>query len=339
MTVDVGSARGALSQFAIGFDRRDRERLHRLWDQAIEAERWSEGRLTEQFEQAWETSNGLPSVAFGSWSGAALSALSFVGVRGETVLCPSNTFMATPLAAVAAGAGVQFVDANRDDLCASFEDFVRKAELHRPKAAFVVHIGGHIAFEIEQIAMYCRANDIFLIEDCAHAHGATWNGRRAGTWGDAGVWSFAATKTISAGEGGMLVSRDPDLVEHARAFRNYGKPSYDTEGLNFRMSEFTAALGLVQAERLDEIVAWKNEAARAHLDPIYPSRLELPDGMVSGLYKYIVFEPIELSTGRVYDEPCHRLMGHHVDLPVSDWIADSHWCVPLYYRPDATEEM
>ena len=55
--------------------------------------------------------------------------------------------------------------------------------------------------------------------------------------------------------------------------------------------------------------------------------------MVSGLYKYIVFDPIERSTGKVYDQPCHRLMGHAVDLPNSDWVAENHWCVPLYYRP------
>ena len=64
---------------------------------------------------------------------------------------------------------------------------------------FLVHIGGHIAFDVEQIAELCRAEGIVLIEDCAHAHGASWNGRRAGTWGDAGIWSFAATKTISTG--------------------------------------------------------------------------------------------------------------------------------------------
>jgi perosamine synthetase len=337
MTIESWRADTAFTRFAIGFDRRDRERLHRLWDQAIETERWSEGELTDRFEQAWESSNGLPAVAFGSWSGAALSVLSFVGVRGETVLCPSNTFMATPLAAVSCGARVEFVDANREDLCMSFDDFVRKAERFAPRAAFVVHIGGHIAFEIEQISAYCRDNGIFLIEDCAHAHGATWHGRRAGTWGDAGVWSFAATKTISTGEGGMLVSRDPDVIEHARAFRNYGKPSWETEGLNYRMSEFTAAIGLVQTERLDEIVAWKNEVARAELDALYPARVELPSGMISGLYKYIVFEQIERSTGRVYDEPCHRLMGHAVDLPVTDWIAENHWCVPLYYRPPDPE--
>ena len=327
-----------LERFAIGFDQRDRERLHVLWDEAMDRERWSEGPLTEAFESAWASSNGLPAVAFGNWAGAALAALAFAEVRGEVVLSPSNTFMATPLAAIQAGARVEFVDVSRDDLCISFDDFVAKAEAHRPRAAFVVHIGGHIAFEIERIAAYCRDNDIFLIEDCAHAHGATWNGRRAGTWGDAGVWSFAATKTISTGEGGMLVTGDADLIDFARAFRNYGKPDYALEGLNYRMSEFTAAIGVVQTERLDEIVDWKNEQARLHLDPVYPARLELPDGMVSGLYKYVVFDPIERSTGKVYDEPCHRLLGHQVDLPVTDWIAANHWCVPLYYHAPGTSE-
>ncbi len=87
------------------------------------------------------------------------------------------------------------------------------------------------------------------------------------------------------------------------------------------MNEFTAALGILGAERLEEIVAWKNRVARNELDPLYPSRLELPEGMVSGLYKYIVFQPLERSTGKVYDEPCHRVMGHAVDLPNSDWVA------------------
>ena len=76
------------------------------------------------------------------------------------------------------------------------------------------------------------------------------------------------------------------------------------------MNEFTAALGIVGVERLDEIVAWKNAVAREQLDPQHPNRVHLPDGMVSGFYKYIVFDPIERSTGKVYDEPCHRVMGH-----------------------------
>ena len=64
-----------------------------------------------------------------------------------------------------------------------------------------------------------------------------------------------------------------------------------------------------------------------------PARIALPDGMTSGLYKYIVFDPIERSTGKVYDQPCHRIMGSEDDLPNADWIAEHHWCAPLYYRP------
>jgi perosamine synthetase len=322
-----------LGRFAIGFDDRDRERVHALWDEVFASQRWTEGPLTERFEAAWAAWNGLDAVAFHGWAGAAMAALSFAGVRGETVLCPSNTFMATPLAALNMGASVEFVDCNREDLCASFASFEAAVARHKPRAAFVVHIGGHIAFDIEAIAELCRAEGIFLIEDCAHAHGASWHGRRPGTWGDAGLWSFYATKTVSTGEGGMLVARDPALLEHARAFRNYGKPQHAVHGLNLRLSEFTAALGIVQTERMEEIVAWKNAAARELLDPEHPGRLQLPDGMVSGLYKYIVFDPIERSTGKVYDEPCHRILGRPDELPNSDWVAANHWCAPLYYRP------
>jgi dTDP-4-amino-4,6-dideoxygalactose transaminase len=321
------------ARFAIGFDHRDRARLHALIDEVLDSEKWSEAAMVARFEAAWAQWNRVPAVAVSSWAGGALAALDFAGVAGETVLVPSNTFMATPLAVLRAGGRVQFVDCNREDLCMSFADFEARAQEHRPRAAVLVHIGGHIAFDAQRIADYCVREGIFLLEDCAHAHGASWNGRRPGSYGDAGVFSLYATKTISTGEGGMLVSKRAELIEHARAFRNYGKPSYDVEGLNFRMSEFTAALGLVQIERLPEIVAWKNDMARRHLDPEYAARLELPPGMSSGLYKYIVFDWLERSTGRVYDEPCHRIMGHHTDLPNTDWVARNHSCVPLYYRP------
>lgn len=321
------------ARFSIGFDRRDRERLHELIDEVLDSNRWTESEMVARFEAGWEAWNGLPAVALSSWAGGALAALDFAGVQGATVLCPSNTFMATPLTAIRCGAEVQFVDCNREDLCMSFDDFERAAEQFKPRAAFLVHIGGHIAFDSQRIAQYCSENGIFLIEDCAHSHGASWNGHKPGTFGDVGVYSMYATKTISTGEGGVLVSRRPEVIEHAREFRNYGKPSYRVTGLNFRMSEFTAALGLLQIERLPEIVSWKNELARAELDPRYPNRLELPEGMVSGLYKYIVFDWLQHSTGRVYDEPCHRIMGHQIRLPNTDWVARNHSCVPLYYRP------
>src|SRR5215467_298251 len=139
-----------LDKFAIGFDHRDRERLHALWDGILDDEVWSDGPLVKAFEEAWAAWNGLPAVATSSWTGSALAALEFFELRGKTVLCPSNTFMASPLSMIAAGAKVEFVDCNRSDLCMSFDDFERKVALHKPAAVMLVHIGGHIAFEIDR---------------------------------------------------------------------------------------------------------------------------------------------------------------------------------------------
>ena len=327
----------AHEQFAIGFDPRDRARVHTLWDEVIDSQRWSEGPVTERFERAWAQHDDARAVAFSSWTGGALAALTHAGVQGQKVIVPSNTFMATPLAVMAAGGEVVFGDCRRDDLCLGVDEVERLIAKHRPRAVVLVHIGGHIAFDAQAIADLCGAEGVFLLEDCAHAHGASWNGKRAGTYGDAGVYSLYATKTISTGEGGVLVTGDADLEAFARAYRNYGKPDHEVHGLNFRLSEFTAALGLVQIERLDEIVAWKNEVARRELDPVHPARLQLPDGMISGLYKYIVFDHLERSTGRVYDQPCHRIMGTGDDLPNTDWVAGHHSCAPIYYRPNPQE--
>jgi perosamine synthetase len=325
-----------LGRFTIGFDARDRARVHELWDEVLDSGQWAHNAFNARFEAAWEERHGgLGAVALSSWTGGALAALEFAGVRGEAVLCPSNTFMATPLAIMAAGGRPVFVDCNRDDLCVSAADLEAKIARHKPRAAVLVHIGGHLAFASRQIAELCASAGVFLLEDCAHAHGASWDGARGGSFGDAGVYSLYATKTITTGEGGVLVSRRAEVLEFARAYRDYGKPAgYEVPGLNFRMSEFTAALGLVQIERLAEIVAWKNRMAREVLDPVHPGRLQLPDGMVSGLYKYVTFDPIERSTGKVYDDPCHRILRSGDNLPESDWVASHHWCVPLYYRPE-----
>ncbi len=215
----------------------------------------------------WSEYNQLHSVAYSTWSGAARAVLEFFNIKGKIVLCPSNTFMATPLSVVKAGGKVEFVDCNKNDLCLSVEDLKVKIEKYDPVAVWVVHIGGHIAFQIQEIANLCKEKDIILLEDCAHSHGASWNRKKAGVWGDVGLYSFYATKTISTGEGGMLVTNNKDLIEFAKQYRNYGKFDYKVEGLNYRVSEFTAAIGCVQVERQDEIIAWKNEYAKKYLDP------------------------------------------------------------------------
>jgi len=320
-------------KFSIGFEKEDTKRLHQYWDEIIEKQQWSEGKYTRTFEEKWSAYNEIYSVAFSSWAGAAMAALEFFDIKeGKTILCPSNTFMATPLVSIKAGSNVEFVDCNKNDLCLTVEDLKKKIVQYEPAAVWVVHIGGHIAFQIEEIADVCKKKGIVLLEDCAHAHGSSWNGKKPGTWGDAGIYSFYATKTISTGEGGMLVTKNEDMVDFAKQYRNYGKFDYKVEGLNLRMSEFTAAIGCVQTDRLIDIINWKNEFAKKKLDPVYSNRVVFPEGMVSGYYKYIVFDPIEKSTGKVYDEPCHRIMNRASELVNTGWVAKNHWCVPLYYK-------
>ena len=112
-----------VSQFTIGFDHRDKEELHQMWDKIFSTQQWSEGIYTKEFESLWSMWNGEDSVAFSSWAGGAMAVLNYIDVKNETVLRPSNTFMATPLSVVNAGGHVKFVDSNREDLCMSFEDF------------------------------------------------------------------------------------------------------------------------------------------------------------------------------------------------------------------------
>ncbi len=319
--------------FSIGFDKRDLPKIHEAFDKIVSSNKWTESYYTELFENKWAEYNNLQSAAFSSWSGAVLAAMEFFGLRGKTILCPSNTFMATPLAVLNSGANVRFVDCRKEDLCMSFEDMKIKAELYKPAAIWIVHIGGHIAFDIEKITNYCKQYGIILLEDCAHSHGASWNGKKTGQWGDAGFYSFYATKTITTGEGGMLVSNNKELVEFAKKFRNYGKFDFKVHGLNYRITEFAAAIGAIQVDRLNDIMDFKNNYA-AKLDAQYRNRVKMPAGMISGYYKYIVFDPIEKSTGKVYDEPCHRILNHDVELPNSDWVAKNHWCVPIYYNPE-----
>jgi len=126
----------------------------------------------------------------------------------------------------------------------------------------------------------------------------------------------------------LLVSKIR-FIEHAKVIELW--KHYEFSGKNYRMSEFNAAIGCAQIDRLDEIVNWKNE----YVDKIkknYSNILKLPDKMVSGYYKFIVFDKINNSTGKVYDIGCHKIFKQKVILKNTDWVNKNHWCVPVYYK-------
>lgn len=323
----------------LSFPEKERKKYFSLLNEVFESNFWSEGRMVKRFEEDFVKLTGLRSIAVVNGGAALLSLFEYAGVKNHEVIVPANTFFATVVAARKAGAEIIYADCNRDDLCISLKDIKRKVT-SRTKAICVVHIAGHIAFEIEEIASYCKANNIHLIEDCAHAHGAAYNGRTAGSWGLGGAYSFYSTKTMPLGEGGMVCSNDNDLIEWLKYYRNYGKHveegkvSYKIKnGFNFRMNEVTAALGLVQLERLPEILSWKRELAGKY-DGIFDKRVIFPKGMTSGYYKYIVFDyDLNEETGRVFSQSDFgpEIEGVAYDLPNSCWVAEHHRCVPIWY--------
>ncbi|MEO2043870.1 MAG: DegT/DnrJ/EryC1/StrS family aminotransferase, partial [Nitrospinaceae bacterium] len=228
----------------------------------------------------------------------------------------------------------------REDLCMSVEDLKRKVTPNT-KVVIVVHIGGYIAFQIEEIAAFCEEKGITLIEDCAHVHGGSWKGKTGGHFGFAGAYSFYATKTMPLGDGGMVVSRDKAFLDWLEKYRNYGKEVIEgvvtypiKTGFNYRMNEFTAALGIVQLERLPMILDWKRRLA-AKYDKIFKNKVQLPEGMVSGFYKYIVFgyPDLKAKTGQVFggNDLGPAIEGIQADTPNSLWVTENHQCPPMYY--------
>lgn len=331
------------------FGLNERKAYHKLLDEMFDSNFWSDGQLTRRFEEEFSSFTGLShSCAFSSGGLALLGMLEYLDVLGKEVIVPTNTFMATPLAVKRAGGKVVFADCSRNDLCLTLAE-VKRLVTGNTKAVMVVHIGGHIAFEIEQIASFCKEKGIALIEDCAHAHGATYKGKSAGSWGIGGAYSFYATKTMPTGEGGMVSTNDKWLDDWLKMWRNYGKKVEKVNGENVityplangfhaRMPEMTAALGIVQLGRMPQMLDWKRSLA-AKYDGIFERRVRFPEGMESGFYKYIVFDyPLKDKTGPVFGELCHWFLKDGKEYPDSEWVAKHHACPPMFFGWDHADK-
>ncbi len=185
-----------------------------------------------------------------------LLALRALGItRGDEVIVPPMTFMATAGAVVYMGALPVFADVRASDYTLDVQA-VEASITPRTKAVVVVHLGSSIA-DLDALVTLCRDKGLALIEDCAHMHGGKWRGRGVGSWGDFGSFSFQSSKLMTAGEGGALLARDEIPFLRALSLVNCGRREGLTAnvppalGYNFRLSEFQAALLGAQLERLD----------------------------------------------------------------------------------------
>jgi dTDP-4-amino-4,6-dideoxygalactose transaminase len=173
-------------------------------------------------------------------------ALKALGVGwGDEVIVPALTFAATPYAAMAAGALPVFVDVEREHWTID-PDLVEAAVTPRTRAIMPVHLGQQMA-DMDRIMEIARRHDLFVVEDCAHAHGQRWRDQGAGCIGDFGSFSHQSTKILTAGEGGTLTTQDERLARLAHSLIDCGRPKDDAEqeytfGANYRLGELASAL-------------------------------------------------------------------------------------------------
>ena len=329
------------------------------------------GKYTETFEKEFAAMTGVPhAVATSNCTTALEIILRAVGVAGGSVIVPANTFIATAFAAVHAGAKVIFADSDPKTLCLDAKDVERRL---RPetKAVVLVHIGGIITPAVEELKALCARKGVALIEDCAHAHGSSYKGIKAGAWGLAGAFSFFPTKPLVSGEGGLITTSDAKINEKARMLRNHGKnPTLGNRiselGHNWRMSEMTALLALQQTRKAKTLFAQRKAAAEYYDEALRDIEgakpLQLPEGLDSTYYKYVLYlepgysreklkklmkEEYKVSlTGEVYDVLCNQepvwKANPGAALNAEDIfqggaeIAACHICLPLY--PGLTQE-
>lgn len=249
--------------FELNYDHRERQAA----DDAISSGWITMGQRTINFEEAFQSFLGGESecVAVSSATAALHMALLALDVGpGDEVIIPALTFVAAMNVVRLVGAIPVLADSvSLDDWNVSAQT-IERCITDRTKAVIVVHFAGFPCRDMTEIADLCRARNIGLIEDAAHAPGASVDGRMCGTIGDIGCFSFYSNKNLTIGEGGMVCAGNPEHARTLRLLRSHGmnaptldrfkgrSVSYDVMrvGLNYRMDEIRAAIGLVQLDKL-----------------------------------------------------------------------------------------
>ncbi len=335
----------------------DREEILAAIDEAMATGQLTLGKHGKAFEEDFAKTAGTKhAIAVSSGTSALEIIFRAIGVEGGEVIVPTNTFFATPAAVEHAGATVRFAECDPATYAIDV-DHARTLINSRTRAIVVVHIGGIITPRIAELQAMCATAGIPLVEDAAHAHGSTLNGKPAGSFGIAGSFSFYPTKVITAGEGGMITTDDDRIDQEARVYRDQGKAGFTSNfhtllGNNWRLSEPHAIIGHSQLKRLPEFIAARRRIAAIYdrsLAAIGVEPLREPAGVVSNYYKYIAMPPVGVDrvalkkklresydvglSGEVYEAPCHLqpVFGPLAagTLPVAEELCARHICLPV----------
>jgi len=238
--------------------------------EVLESRIWwrTPGTKTLEFERAFAKFHGARhGIAVTNGTAALEVTMSALGINaGDEVIVPNFTFVATASAVLFANALPVLVDVDPETYCID-PDLVEAAITPRTKAIIAVHMGGNPA-DLDRLIKIAKRNRLALVEDSAHAHASEWRGQRVGTFGVAGTFSFQASKLITAGEGGMIISNNDKFERQARSVHDCGRMpgewfySHFIYGSNYRLSEWQGAVLNVQLSRLDEQTKRRHENSR-----------------------------------------------------------------------------
>ena len=278
------------------YDETERQALNEV----LESRVWwrTPGNRTLEFEKAFAKYHGaMHGIAVTNGTAAIEVVMAALGIGpGDEVIIPDFTFVATASAVLFAGALPVMVDVLADTHCID-PSLVEAAITPRTKAIIAVHMGGHPA-DLDRLTEIADKHHLALVEDSSHAHSTEWRGRRIGTFGCAGTFSFQSSKLMTAGEGGIIITNDDHLERYARSVHDCGRMprewfySHYIYGSNYRLSEWQGAVLNAQLARLDDQTQLRHRNARVldqllmKVEGITPQKLD-PRCTRNGHYAYI----------------------------------------------------
>jgi len=223
-------------------------------EQVLDSGRFLQGPMVEEFESKWADYVGTDhAIAVSNGTTAIQLVLKALGLEpGEEVIVPSLTFGSTATAVVHQAGVPVFADIDRELYTLDHTDLERCLS-DETFAIMPVHLYGHPA-EMDEIRDFADEHELYVIEDAAQAHGASYKNQKVGSIGDVGCFSFYATKNITTGEGGIVTTDDDEIAMELRTLRSHGMANRDehvTLGYNYRMSDLNGAIGTAQVDRLD----------------------------------------------------------------------------------------
>ena len=345
----------------------DKEFILKGWKNILDTGMFIQGKNVEELEKQVASYCGVKHAIATSSGGTALEvALMATGIKNKKFIVCTQTFVASVSAIVRSGNIPVIVDMDEESQGLS-ADIISKHIDSNTAGVMLVHMAGHITKDYKEIQTLCKQNNLLLIEDAAHAMGASIEGNKAGAISDVGCFSFFPTKIITTGEGGIITTNNDKIAEQAKIVRNHGcvRAEAKIPGLdygvnctyasnNFRMQELSAILGISQMLRVDEFVEKRNILADRYyqnlkdLETLKCPNEYLSNSQVHSWWQYMVVLSNNINrtglaskllernipTANAYWPACHEqpvLKQYAIkEYPVADDILNRHLALPMY---------